>query len=134
MKKLTSSDIFDTNKKTGALILGKNRLDDYDTKYLLKHCKEALQKPMPLPIEKILADSGLKIVEASLSKNLDIFGCCLLLDGEVDIYDGDSAEPIKTFFPVGTILIDPDSEAMYGEGAKRNTLVHEALHWEKDKT
>ena len=33
-KKLTSSDIYDINRKTGALILGKNRLDDYATKYL----------------------------------------------------------------------------------------------------
>lgn len=54
-KKLTSSDIYDINKKTGALILGKNRLDDYATKYLTKHCKEALLSPMPLPVEKILA-------------------------------------------------------------------------------
>ena len=26
---LTTSDIFDVNKRTGGLILGKNRLDDY---------------------------------------------------------------------------------------------------------
>ena len=37
------------------------------------------------------------------------------------------------FYPAGTVLLDPASE-MSGEGAKRNTLIHEALHWEKDKT
>ena len=52
--KPTSSDIFDINKKTGALILGKNRLDDYATKYLTRHCKKALETPMPLPVDEIL--------------------------------------------------------------------------------
>lgn len=132
-KKLTSSDIYDINRKTGALILGKNRLDDYATKYLTKHCKEALETPMPLPIEKILKGANLTVKEVSLSKNLDIFGCCLLLDGEVDIYDSENGTLHSETFSAGTILIDPASEAVYGEGAKRNTLIHEALHWEKDK-
>ncbi|MFA9464181.1 MAG: ImmA/IrrE family metallo-endopeptidase [Velocimicrobium sp.] len=133
-RKLTSSDIFDINKKTGALILGKNRLDDYATKYLTKHCKKALMEPMPLPIDEIFQEVGLTVQEASLSCNLDIFGCCLLLDGEVDIYDDGTDEPHSTFYSAGTVLIDPKSESVYGEGAKRNTLIHEALHWEKDKT
>lgn len=132
--KTTSSDIFDINKKTGALILGKNRLDDYATKYLTRHCKEALKTPMPLPVDKILQEDGLTVREVPLSPNLDIFGCCLLLDGEVEIYDRQTDSFLFKFYPAGTILIDPDSEAMYGEGAKRNTLIHEALHWEKDKT
>ena len=64
--------IYDINKKTGALILGKNRLDDYATKYLTKHCKEALLTPMPLPVEKILEDAKLTVKEVSLSRNLEI--------------------------------------------------------------
>ena len=57
----TSNDIFDINKKTGALILGKNRLDDYATKYLTKHCKRALETPMPLPVEEILHKTQLTV-------------------------------------------------------------------------
>lgn len=132
--KPTSSDIFDINKKTGALILGKNRLDDYATKYLTRHCKKALETPMPLPVDEILQKANLTVKEASLSRNLDIFGCCLLLDGEVEIYDHEQGTSKTVSFPARTVLIDPDSEAMYGEDAKRNTLIHEALHWEKDKT
>lgn len=131
--KPTLSDIYDINKKTGALILGKNRLEDYATKYLTKHCKEALETPMPLPVEKILADEGLMVKEVSLSKVLDIFGCCMLLDGQVTIYDEETESYCIKSFPAGTILFDPKTEAMYGEGSKRNTLMHEALHWEKDK-
>ena len=131
--KPTSSDIYDINRKTGALILGKNRLEDYATKYLTKHCKEALETPMPLPVEKILADEKLTVREVSLSKDLDIFGCCMLIAGQINIYDEETESYHLESFPAGTILFDPKSESMYGEGAKRNTLIHEALHWEKDK-
>ena len=130
---LTTSDIFDVNRKTGGLILGKNRLDDYASKYLSHVCKEALTTPMPLPIEQILADAHLTVIEVSLSKNLDIFGCCLLLDGEVQVYNKATGRMELRGFPAGTILIDPDYADRYGEGAKRNTLIHEALHWEKDQ-
>ena len=132
-KRPTWSDVYDINPRTGALRLGKNRLDDYATKYLSKRCKEALITPMPLPVNKILEDEGLTVEEASLSRNLDVFGCCLLLDGDVSVYDAETDSYQRVHYPAGTILIDPESEEMYGKGAKRNTLIHEALHWEKDK-
>lgn len=132
--KITSSDIFDINKKSGALILGSNRLDDYATKFLTKYCKEALSEPMPLPVDEILQKMSLKIEEVSLSSNLDIFGCCLLLDGSIDVYNPEIKAYVSTSYSAGTILIDPASVSAYGEGSKRNTLIHEALHWEKDKT
>ena len=130
---LTTSDIFDVNKSTGGLILGKNRLDDYASKYLSRVCKEALVTPMPLPVEQILADEHLTVIEVSLSKSLDIFGCCLLLDGDVQVYNKETGSMEIRHFPAGTILIDSGYAELYGEGAKRNTLVHEILHWEKDK-
>lgn len=133
-KKVTTSDVFDINKKSGALILGKNRLDDYATKFLSKYCKQALVEPMPLPVDKILDTAELTVKEVSLSANHDIFGCCLLLDGTVDIYDKENGVYLPEFFKRGTILIDSESSALYGEGARRNTLIHEVLHWEKDKT
>ena len=84
-RKITPSDVFDINKKSGALILGKNRLDDYATKFLTKYCKQALVEPMPLPVDDILKDMGLTVQEVHLSSDLDVFGCCLLLDADVDI-------------------------------------------------
>lgn len=132
-RKITSSDLFDTNKKSGALILGKNRLDDYATKFLSKYCEEALIEPMPLPVDYILKDMGLTVQEVHLSSDLDVFGCCLLLDSPVNVYNRETKQYESVAFKAGTVLIDPLSEALYGEGAKRNTLIHEALHWEKDK-
>ena len=87
MNRPTFSDVYDINPKTGALILGKNRLDDYATKFLNKYCKKALDTPMPLPVDEILKTMKLTVMEASLSRNMDIFGCCLLLDSEVEVFD-----------------------------------------------
>ena len=131
--KLSRADVFDVNKTSGALILGSNRLDDYASKYLSHICRDALTSPIPLPVEDILAEQGLTVIEVRLSRNLDIFGCCLLLDGDVQVYNPESDCMETKHYPAGTILIDPDFAAFYGEGAKRNTLMHEALHWEKDK-
>lgn len=60
-KMVTTSDVFDINKRTGALILGKNRLDDYATKFLNKYCRQALVEPMSLPVDDILADAKLTV-------------------------------------------------------------------------
>ena len=131
--KLTRSSMYDIDPKSGALILGANRLDDYATKFLKKYCEESLSTPMPLPIEDMLQKANLTVQTASLSRNLDIFGCCMLLDGYVKIYDPDKGDYVPTFYPAGTLLFDPDSEWAYGEGCKRNTLIHEMIHWEKDQ-
>lgn len=128
------SDVYDVNLKTGALILGKNRLDDYAEKYLSHHYPKALMKPMALPVEEILESSGLRVEQASLSANADVFGCCVLVDGEVQIYNTKTGQYHPSRYEAGTILIDPDSQAALSEGSRRNALMHEILHWEKDRT
>ena len=132
-KTANPQDVYDIDKRTCALILGSNRLDDYASAFLEQHCKEALLTPMPLPVEKLLSDANLSIEKRSLSPDFDVFGCCVLLDGEVQIYDRITKRYKPEFFEAGTLLIDADSEWAYSEGNKRNTLVHEILHWYKDK-
>lgn len=132
-RQLTTSDIYDINPKTGALILGKNRLDDYAEVFLGRYCEDALKTPMALPVDQMINDAKLTVKTASLSRDLDIFGCCLLQDGYVDIYDKESRRSMPMLFKAGTLLFDPDSEWMYGKGSKRNTLIHEMIHWDKDK-
>ena len=133
-KPLTHSDIYDINQTTGALVIGTNRLDDYATIFLNKYCAETLTTPMALPIDEMLKAAKLTVETASLSKNLDIFGCCLLFDGYVNVYHPAEDKYVPTFYKAGTLLFDPNSEWAYGEGCKRNTLIHEMVHWDKDHT
>ena len=133
-KPLTRSDIYDINKTTGALVIGANRLDDYATIFLNKFCAKALTTPMALPVDEMLKTAKLTVETAPLSKNLDIFGCCLLLDGYVNVYNPAEDKYVPTFYKSGTLVFDPNSEWAYGEGCKRNTLIHEMVHWDKDRT
>lgn len=126
----TYDDVYDI-KKNGALVIGKNRLDDYATKFLTKYCPETLLQPMRIPVDDILIKLGLKVVSRTLSKNLDIFGCCTMFDCEIEVYKYGKYHNEK--FKDGTIIIDPKSETLYGKGQERNTLMHEIIHWEKDK-
>src|SRR5574344_1835100 len=126
----TYDDVYDI-KKNGALVIGKNRLDDYATKFLTKYCPETLLQPMRIPVDDILIKLGLKVVSRTLSKNLDIFGCCTMFDCEIEVYKYGKYHNEK--FKDGTIIIDPKSETLYGKGQERNTLMHEIRHWEKDK-
>ncbi len=127
------SDVYDIDKRTCALILGSNRLDDYASAFLEQHCKEALLTPMPLPIDKLLLEAELSIEYRSLSPDFDVFACCVLLDGEVQLYNKGTRQYTSEFFKAGTLLIDTNSEWTYGERSKRNIIVHEILHWYKDK-
>lgn len=127
---ITFDDVYDI-KNNGALVLGKNRLDDYATKFLTKYCPSALMSPMRIPIEEILSKMGLKVINRALSKNLDIFGCCIMFDCDIEVYKYEKYR--NEHFKEGTIIIDPKSEALYGKGQERNTLMHEIIHWEKDK-
>lgn len=90
MKRKTSSEVYDINHKIGALIIGENRLDDYATKFLNKYCKEDLVTPMPLPVKDIINKINLVVKEERLSSNLDVFACCLLIDGEINIYSSEN--------------------------------------------
>lgn len=132
MKK-TRSDVYDINRKTGALIIGKNRLDDYATKFLNKYCPVALSTPTALPVNKIIECMGLNLQHHNLSENHDVLGCCTLLEGNVPIYQTKSKRYEEKYFDHGTIIIESFLTNSENIGRYRNTLIHEAIHWEKDK-
>lgn len=127
------SQVIFLDRKEGFWVMGKDRLDDYAAHFLRRWCPEALKKPMALPIEDIYEAMGLTICQCRLSKSGDVFGCCFLHDGVIDTYDGENGEAEKKAFSKGIVVIDPCSASASSEGNRRNTLVHEAVHWFKDR-
>ncbi len=66
----------------------KSEFDDKAAEILAQHCPEALEKPMPVPIEEIARDKlHLLIKEYHLSEDLSILGQMCFTDGLVEIYD-----------------------------------------------
>ena len=117
-----------TERLTKALVhvIDKEKMELYATKFLKYYCPEALKKPMPLDLTKILNDKGVYWYRAPLTSG--VYGKTYFADDIAEVYDenGD-AKTVKV--SRGTILINPSKHEERGNGALRNTIVHEAVHW-----
>ena len=90
-------------------------LDYYAEKFLKEMYSEALIKPMQIPVLEIARKLGLTIENKKLMD--ESFGKIYFID---DLEDGISAK---------TILIDEEKVLDDLCGNKRNTIVHECVHW-----
>ena len=108
----------------------KSEFDDKAAEILAEHCPEALEKPMPVPIEEIARDKlHLLIKEYHLSEDLSILGQMCFTDGLVEIYDPSEDEYREVFVKAKTMIIDPDTYLKRNFGSRRNTVAHECVHW-----
>lgn len=108
----------------------KSELDDRARDFLDHYCKEALEKPMPVPIEEIAREKlHLSIKEYHLSEDLSILGQMCFTDGLVEIYDPMNDEYREIPVKARTMIIDPDTYLKRNFGSKRNTEAHECVHW-----
>lgn len=107
----------------------KSEFVDWAANFLSHYCKEALENPMPVPIENIARDQlHLTILEAHLSEDLSILGQTCFTDGLAEIYDPGNDEYREIPVKAGTVLIDPDTFLNRNFGTKRNTIAHECIH------
>lgn len=96
--------------------------------FLEKYCPEALETPMPLPIDEVLKNMGLKFHYSPLEDN--IFGRMYFQDSVEEVYDS-QRKIYKTQITKGTILVNPNVSFMRNIGSENNTIIHECVHWEK---
>lgn len=104
--------------------------EDLDAKaelFLKKHCKEALDMPMALPIQQILDNMGVRAYHAPLDKN--VLGKALFGSSVEKVYNDDN-EIIEAEIGARSILIDPDVCFLRNIGSYNNTVIHECIHIE----
>mgnify|MGYP006879989559 CR=1 FL=1 len=108
----------------------KSEFDDRAADFFSHYCKEALEKPMPVPIEDIAREQlHLTILEIHLSEDLSILGQTCFTDVLAEIYDLENDEYREIPVKARTVLIDPDTFLKRNFGTKRNTIAHECVHW-----
>lgn len=107
--------INDSSSKAFIPYISEENLDVYATKFLQYVCPEAIEKPMPLPINTVLNKLGLISLSRELPKG--VFGRTYFLE---NIYDNVSS---------GTIVFDPNKSFIQGLGSINNTIIHECVHW-----
>lgn len=125
----------ETKRLTRTLIpyISSRRLDEVAEQFVQKYCPEALRTAMALPVEAVASKMGLKIVEASISKNCTTFGQVYFSDSVINTYNRENEEYESMEVKAGTILVDPKIFFMRSIGSKNNTIIHECVHWDKHK-
>jgi len=111
--------------------------EDYDAeaaRFLKKYCPEALETPMPVPLEKIAEQMGIPPInyDKRLSPDFSVFGRICFTDEEIDVYDIDGV-PETIQAKRGQIFIDNDTYMLCNVGCLRNTIAHELFHWERHR-
>jgi len=100
--------------------------------FLRDHCARALDTAMPLPVQEIVSDLGMKLYPAPLDDN--IFGKTYFVTTTVTVYKDDSYfETEGITVPPGTMLVNPDVFFMHNIGTMNNTIIHECVHWKRHK-
>ena len=81
---------------------------------------------MALDLTKILNDKGITWHSAPLTSG--VFGKTYFADDVAEVYDSNKNR-VRITVKRGTILINTIKADERGDGALRNTIVHEAVHW-----
>ena len=116
-------------------VISRDELDNEATDFLIRWCIEALEKPMPLPIEDIICNKMKLGIEKryNLSSDFSLFGMLCFNEGEVEVHDLFKEEDICLSIDKPTVFIDPDVVFLRNIGCQNNTLAHEAFHWHRHK-
>lgn len=108
-------------------IISREQFEYEAEKFLKRYCPEALDKPLRVPIEKVVRDMELQVIEnIPLSDDLIYFGTIIFDDGNViDKHRKITVRNAKR----GTIYLDPRVSYERSVGTKRTTIAHECFHW-----
>lgn len=113
-------------------IIKKGDIDIEATKFLKRYCPEALEKPMPVPVEDIAElKMDLEIDYVNIDKGCDTLGMMIFSDGSVELYDKETNDYIRRCYRKGTMLIERDLSEVGNRGRERFTIAHEIVHWDK---
>lgn len=100
--------------------------------FLKRNYPKALLQPMPIPAEEVAIGMGMELYYAPMEEG--IFGKTYFAEEKVQVYDSIFQKEIReiTTRP-GTMLINPNVYFMYNVGTANNTIVHEAIHWDRHR-
>ncbi|QSX09565.1 ImmA/IrrE family metallo-endopeptidase [Alkalibacter rhizosphaerae] len=111
-------------------VLSKKDMDVEATKFLKRYCPEALERPMPVPVEEIAElKMNLDIDYVNIDEACETLGMMIFSDGLVEIYDRKREKYVLRTYKKGTLLVESDIGAKRNRGRERFTITHEMVHW-----
>lgn len=115
-------------------IISKEDLEDEATRFLSRYCSEALERPMPVPIEAIAEKLGLTIIQNHrITEDFSVIGEICFSSGEIPVWDLFKCVKQNLHVNRGTILVDACTYLEQNLGRIKNTLAHEVFHWHRHR-
>ncbi|MDO4649010.1 MAG: ImmA/IrrE family metallo-endopeptidase [Eubacteriales bacterium] len=115
-------------------ILYKKDLEEESRQFLEKYYPDALEKPMPVPIEDIAVKMGLEIIQGNrITDDFSVFGEIYFSSGKANVYDLFKISEKTVDVRRGTILVDAYTFWERNLGCVNNTIAHEVYHWYKHR-
>ncbi len=115
----------------------KESFDNWAKKYLQEYYPEALEEPVQIDVDEFARRVNLKVVCKGF-EDQNIQGEIHFGSGEVFAYNnyvdcmfGDEEEAIP--YEYGIAIIDSETYDSQHQGIARNTIIHECVHWIKDR-
>lgn len=116
-------------------IISKKQMDIEATKFLRKYYPEALENPIPLPVEDIAElKMSLEIDYVNIDKDCSTLGMMIFSAGIVDLYDSDKEKYVSRKYDKGTLLVESNITDAGNRGRERFTIAHEIIHWHIHKS
>lgn len=115
------------NKKENLFYLHKEEIEEETIQLLKEYFPDCLEKPIPIPIDKLAIKLGLDILPANLSADGKTYGTFIFNKGIVQVID-EIGNDITEVFNEKTILIDTKLLEL-NNGMTRFTIGHEVGHY-----
>jgi len=115
-------------------LIGKEDLDKEAERFLKKFYPDALEKPLPVPIEQIVKEQmKLDVIrDARITNDSSVLGEISFVGGKLNLLD-ESGKPYQLDVRPGTIIVDSKVSCERKAGCTNNTIAHEAFHWYKHR-
>jgi transcriptional regulator with XRE-family HTH domain len=110
------------------LNIKKNNLDAVAEGFLKRYYPEALEGPVSIDTDKLLARLNLTKIERRISADQSVFGRIYFESADVAFYEEENQSEIMHVEP-GTVCVDPEVFFLRTMGSLNNTIVHECVHW-----
>jgi len=109
-------------------IISKTEYDKYAKELLEKYYPESLEKPMRVDTSALANRMGLTIYNASISKDMDIYGQIYFDDSSVELYNRKEEQNKKYNIKKNTIIIDMSAVGQRATNCFNMTIAHECVH------
>jgi len=110
----------------------KSRYDEYANeileKYYYGYHPEAKTDSIPINVDELAKNMGLKVINTPISEDRSIFGQIFFDDVEVNLFSSKESKNQLQHIDRDTMLVDSEAAYLRSYGSRNMTIAHECVH------